>query len=133
VVLDHPVRNAEIEQELYDSFEPHYAKDLVKSLNLAISRGLAKCMGGDAGVRYTTEGELKFWFTFSSEIITPQSQSQGNLKLTDNRVLLFQPPELIRSEYVSALEAWGMEVDIAVLTTYRVLPRADNLQNTAIN
>ena len=116
VVLDHPVRNAEIEQELYDSFEPHYAKDLVKSLNLAISRGLAKCMGGDAGVRYTTEGELKFWFTFHSEIITPQSQSQGNLKLTDNRVLLFQPPELIRSEYVSALEAWGMEVDIAQTT-----------------
>lgn len=113
VILDQPVRNAEIEQELYDSFEPHYAKDLVKSLNLAIARGLAKCMGGDAGVRYASNGELKFWFTFNAQIITPQSESQGNLKLSANRVLLFQPPEIVRSEYLSALKAWGMQVDVA--------------------
>jgi len=113
VVLDQPIRNAEIEQELYDSFEPHYAKDLIKSLNLAIARGLAKCMGGDAGARYANSGELKFWFTVDLEIVTPQTDSQNSLKLNASRVLLFQPPEVIRSEYVSALESWGLQVDIA--------------------
>lgn len=116
VILDKPNRNAEIEQELYDSFEPHYAKELVKSLNLAIVRGLARCMGGDAGVRYTANGELKFWFTFDLEIVTPQSDSQNSLRLSGNRVLLFQPPEIICSEYIHALESWGMQVDIAQTT-----------------
>ena len=117
IILNNPIRNAEIEQELYDSFEPHYAKDLVKSLNLAISRGLAKCMQGDAGVRYTSNDELKFWFTVSLEVITPQNDSQGALKLSANRALLFQPPSVVRSEYTSALETWGMQVDIAETTT----------------
>ena len=112
IILDEPNRNAEIEQELYDSFEPHYAKDLIKSLNLAIARGLAKCMGGDAGVSYTSNDELKFWFTFDLEIVTPQAESQNSPKLSGNRVLLFQPPEVIRDEYILALESWGMQVDI---------------------
>lgn len=116
VILDEPNRTAEIEQELYDSFEPHYAKDLVKSLNLAIARGLANCMGGDAGVRYTPEGALKFWFTFYVEIVTPQADNQNSQKLSGNRVLLFQPPEIIQEEYIQALESWGMRVDIARTT-----------------
>ena len=116
IILDEPNRNAEIEQELYDSFEPHYAKDLIKSLNLAIARGLAKCMGGDAGVRYTANDELKFWFTFNLEIVTPQAENQKSLKLSGNRVLLFQPPEVIRDEYILALESWGMQVDITQST-----------------
>lgn len=113
VDIDNPFHSAEIEQQLHDAFKPHYASNMSQGLNLAIAKGLAICMQGNAGVNYTANGHLKFWFTVVLPIVTPANNETRNLaKLNGKRLLLFQPPKLIENEYRDNLESWGFVVDI---------------------
>jgi signal transduction histidine kinase/CheY-like chemotaxis protein len=112
-LLSHPVRNPEIEQQLYDLFQPHHAKNMSQGLSLAIAKGLANCMNGDAGANYTKYEELRFWFTAQLETITQMSPENSNItKVNGKRVLLFQPPKKIEHEYKNNFEAWGFIVDV---------------------
>ncbi len=111
--IDNPFRNIEIEEQLHDAFKPHYASNMSQGLSLAIAKGLATCMQGNASANYTTEGHLKFWFTIVLPVVTPANQDTQTLaKLSGKRLLLFHPPQMIENEYRYNLEAWGFIVDI---------------------
>jgi signal transduction histidine kinase/DNA-binding response OmpR family regulator len=111
--IDNPFRNIEIEQQLHDAFKPHYASNMSQGLSLAIAKGLAVCMQGDAGANYSADGHLKFWFTIVLPIVTPANNGTQSLpKLNGKSLLLFQPPKIIENEYQDNLESWGFNVDI---------------------
>lgn len=114
VNIKNPLRNAEIEQQLHDAFKPHhYASNMSQGLSLAIAKGLANCMEGEAGTHYTSEGELCFWFTANLPTVTPANTASHNIsKLNGKRVLLYQPPRLVEGEYKQTLEAWGLSIEI---------------------
>lgn len=113
VDIENPFRNIDIEQQLHDAFKPHYASNMSQGLSLAIAKGLAVCMQGNAGANYTADGHLKFWFTLVLPIVTPaNSDTQSLTKLNGKHLLLFQPPKIIEDEYRYNLEAWGFVVDI---------------------
>jgi len=111
--IDNPFRNIDIEQQLHDAFKPHYASNMSQGLSLAIAKGLAVCMQGNAGANYTADGHLKFWFTLVLPIVTPaNNDTQSLTKLNGRHLLLFQPPKIIENEYRYNLESWGFVVDI---------------------
>jgi CheY-like chemotaxis protein/signal transduction histidine kinase len=112
-LLSDPIRNSEIEQQLYDLFQPHHANNMSQGLSLAIAKGLANCMSGDAGANYTKKEEMRFWFTAQLETVTHMNSANTNItKVNGKRLLLFQPPQIIENEYKVNLEAWGFIVDI---------------------
>lgn len=111
--LDKPLRNIDIEQDLHDAFKPHYASNMSQGLSLAIAKGLATCMQGNAGANYTANGHLKFWFTIVLPLVTRANKdTQALSKFNGKRVLLFEPPQIIENEYRENLETWGFSVDI---------------------
>lgn len=113
VDIDQPFRNPEIEQQLHDAFKPHYASNMSQGLSLAIAKGLANCMQGNAGANYTGDEHLKFWFTIVLPVVTPANKETQHLaKSIGKRLLVFQPPKIIETEYRDNLESWGFTVDI---------------------
>lgn len=113
LMIENPLRNAEIEQQLHDMFKPHHASDMSQSLSLAIAKGLTNCMQGSAGANYVESGQLRFWFTANLPTVKPASSDTQNIsKLNGKRMLLFQPPKTIENEYRNNFEAWGFIVDI---------------------
>ena len=111
--IENPLRTPEIELQLYNVFKPHYANDMSQGLSLAIAKGLANCMAGNAGANFTPQGQLRFWFNANLSTVTPANSSTHNiLKLNGKRLLLYQPPRIIEDEYKHNLEAWGLVVDV---------------------
>ena len=113
IFLDNPIRTLEVEQQLHDAFQPHYANNMSQGLSLAIANGLSNCMQGNAGANYTAEGHLNFWFTAVLPTVTPANLSTQNIaKFNGKRLLLYNPPLIIESEYKHTLESWGLVVDV---------------------
>lgn len=114
ITIDHPRRSVEIEQQLLDAFKPHYANDVSQGLSLAIANGLATRMQGKAGAEYTKDGQLNFWFNVVVPMVTPiNNHTQKVSKLNGKHILIYQPPQIIESEYKNTLEYWGFIVEIA--------------------
>jgi signal transduction histidine kinase/CheY-like chemotaxis protein len=114
ITIDNPFRTVEIEQQLLDAFKPHYAKDMSQGLSLAIANGLAMCMQGKVGAKYTNDDSLKFWFNAVVPMVTPiNTNTQKVSKLNGKHLLFYQPPKIIEDEYKNTLESWGIIVEVA--------------------
>jgi DNA-binding response OmpR family regulator/signal transduction histidine kinase len=113
IVNTDPLRTPDAEADINAAFSPHYATDIKLGLSLAIIKGLAQCMGGDAGADYKPNGHLIFWASVKlPSVSTGMPKSQSLVKLAGKKTLLYQAPNTIADIFASTLESWGLVVDI---------------------
>jgi CheY-like chemotaxis protein/signal transduction histidine kinase len=113
ITLNQPIGDPDTEQKLLNAFEPLYANSVQHGLSLAISRGLASGMSGNAGANYLENGQLRFWFMVKLPLVKAATGDIRNIsKLNGKRLLIYQPPRPIEDEYRYTLETWGLIVDI---------------------
>jgi CheY-like chemotaxis protein/signal transduction histidine kinase len=114
ILNPNPIRTPEAEVSIHSAFSPHFSSDLKLGLNLAIVKGLANCMGGDAGAYYNDEGSLIFWISIRLDSVTTANNHRQNLsKLSGKKTLLFQAPDSIVDVFSKTLHNWGLYVDTA--------------------
>ncbi|MFO1418074.1 MAG: PAS domain S-box protein [Methylotetracoccus sp.] len=93
-------------------------------LGLAITRSLARLMGGDAGVETNSGGGCTFWFTASLERASgatshdlqtnaAPAEQQLRQRFAGTRILLVEDDPINREVAVALLEATGLSVDVA--------------------
>lgn len=112
IVNTNPLRTPEAEADINAAFSPHYATDIKLGLSLAIIKGLAQCMGGDAGVNYKENGYLIFWVSVKlPSISASMPKTQSLLKLAGKRTLVYQAPNTIADVFGKTLDSWGLIVD----------------------
>jgi len=113
IVNETPSNTSEDEQLLFDAFNANRAGDMNIGLSLAITKGLAECMGGSAGIDYANDKAMRFWFSIKVETVTKSNPDTINIpKLNGKRVLLYQPPEKIVSTFIHTLNDWGMDIEV---------------------
>lgn len=112
IVNSRPMRTAEAEENINAAFSPHYATDIKLGLSLAIVKGLAKSMDGDAGAYYNDDGALIFWVSIRLTAVTAgRVQGQASPKLSGKKALLYQAPSVISETFCATLHRWGLDVD----------------------
>ena len=108
-----PIRTTESIEMINDAFSLQRATDMNLGLSLAIFKGLANCMGGNAGAEYREDGSLIFWASIRLPVVSNNTATQNvSLKLSGKRVLLYQPPKTIAEVLQNTLENWGLIVDV---------------------
>jgi signal transduction histidine kinase/DNA-binding response OmpR family regulator len=108
-----PIRTPETEEQIHTAFSPYYASDIKLGLSLAIVKGLAQCMDGNAGAYYRDDGALLFWVSIKlSAVSTGVMKTSSQLKLSGKKTLLYQAPKTIADVFSHTLTAWGLDVDI---------------------
>ncbi|MFT5421348.1 MAG: signal transduction histidine kinase/CheY-like chemotaxis protein [Candidatus Endobugula sp.] len=113
IVNKDPLRTPEAEADINAAFSPHYATDIKLGLSLAIIKGLAQCMGGDAGADYKANGYLIFWASVKLPSVSAgMPKTQSLLKLAGKKTLVYQAPHTIADVFGKTLESWGLTVDI---------------------
>lgn len=112
ILNPNPIRTPEAEESINSAFSPHFSSDLKLGLNLAIVKGLANCMEGDAGAYYNDDGNLIFWVSIRlSSVTTANNQTQSLTKLSGKKTLLYQAPDSIVNVFSKTLHNWGLYVD----------------------
>jgi len=113
IINHNPIRTPEAIDSINNAFSPHFSTNMHLGLSLAIVKGLANCMGGDAGVAYRDDGSLVFWISVSLLAVSNNTSAIRSVtKLAGKQVLLFEPPSAITTVFSHTLESWGLITDV---------------------
>lgn len=96
-------------EALFDAFAKVETTQAGTGLGLAICKGLAECMGGDAGMINEPGKGTRLWLKINLQLAGKQSKSINvNPKLKGRRCLIVDAPEKVVGSTMKELVAWGV-------------------------